>query len=233
MKKIIIIAELILSVGIFLACSHDDDVESKENGTTSSITPNSSIANPIDLGLSVLWADRNFGATMPELQGQGRAWGDINSYSGLGERYRTEHYVFNGTEASKAPSDISGTQYDAARATWGGKWRMPTKSEVEELIKKCKFVSSNTSYGSGVTVKGPNGKTIFLPCTYTTMSGGKAFESNRYWTSALYKNTGGLSAYTFGFPLISTNHIIGQEVKMDITYYAGNNSFQIRPVMDK
>ena len=52
MKKIIIIAELIFSVGIFLACSHDDDVESKENGTTSSITPNSSIANPIDLGLT-------------------------------------------------------------------------------------------------------------------------------------------------------------------------------------
>lgn len=36
-------------------------------------------------------------------------------------------------------SNISETQYDAARAAWGDKWRLPTKKEMEELALKCKW----------------------------------------------------------------------------------------------
>lgn len=34
-------------------------------------------------------------------------------------------------------NEISGTEYDAAKAVLGGKWRMPTKADVDELIANC------------------------------------------------------------------------------------------------
>lgn len=35
------------------------------------------------------------------------------------------------------PFNISGTQYDIARAKWGEKWRLPTQQELKELSDKC------------------------------------------------------------------------------------------------
>ena len=220
---------------LFTACPSDDDDDIEYYNQNEDVSPtesNGNDAQPIDLGLSVLWADRNFGATMPELQGQGRGWGEVNSKIDL-----VRYYIFKDTEASKAPSDISGTNFDAARANWGGKWRIPTKTEVEELIRKCKFICTNTNYGSGITVKGPNGNTIFLPCSYGSLIGtSNIAEVNAYWTSTLRSKTGGLTAYYFGFPLISTNNYKypeGQETTISINSINGARSLVIRPVMDK
>lgn len=87
----------------------------------------------------------------------------------------------------KRLGDISGdVNYDAARYHWRGKWRIPTKYEIEELINKCTWeqvVSTNGVYGFLIT--GPNGNSIFLPCggwrlNYdNTLSG----EVGDYWCS--------------------------------------------------
>ena len=56
---------------------------------------------------------------------------------------------------------------DAARANWGGKWRMPTKEEYKELFEKCEWTedSVNGVKGYRITSKVPGytDKSIFLP----------------------------------------------------------------------
>lgn len=71
-------------------------------------------------------------------------------------------------------SDIAGTQYDVAHVKLGGKWRLPTKEDVEELISCCSVkiqrVSYDYSYDGGrggmsmstsaAIIRGENGKII-------------------------------------------------------------------------
>ncbi|MCQ2068839.1 MAG: hypothetical protein MJY68_07075 [Bacteroidaceae bacterium] len=55
-------------------------------------------------------------------------------------------------------SNISGTEYDVAKQKLGGKWRMPTVAEVEELISSCGHTSemttrTYTNYGQEYTMQ--------------------------------------------------------------------------------
>ena len=56
---------------------------------------------------------------------------------------------------------------DAARANWGGSWRMPTDAELTELREQCTWTwtTQNGVYGYKVTSKksGYTNKSIFLP----------------------------------------------------------------------
>lgn len=52
---------------------------------------------------------------------------------------------------------------DAARAMWGGSWRLPTVEEFIELKKHCTWEWSSLSMRKGYLVTGPNGNSIFLP----------------------------------------------------------------------
>ena len=47
---------------------------------------------------------------------------------------------------------------------WGGKWRIPTKSEVEELFNFCEAEKETKGNVIGISLKGPNGNSIFIPC---------------------------------------------------------------------
>ena len=58
---------------------------------------------------------------------------------------------------------VDPTQYDVARAKWGGKWRMPTIDEVKELVQNCKYKWTTLNGVKGGKFTGPNGKSIFLP----------------------------------------------------------------------
>ena len=82
-------------------------------------------------------------------------------------------------------SDISGNPtYDAARANWGGNWRMPTAAEFEELLSKCtwSWVTLNGTKGYNVTSK-INGNSIFFPITVTPDN-----MVADYWSSTLYES---------------------------------------------
>ncbi len=60
--------------------------------------------------------------------------------------------------------DIAGdSRYDAARANWGGSWRLPTKAEIDELLSKCKWEWRSREDHDGYLITGSNGKSIFLP----------------------------------------------------------------------
>ena len=116
----------------------------------------------VDLGLpsGVKWATYNIGATKPEELGNSYYWGE------------TTTSMVNNTMYVNVGDDISGNaKYDAARAQWGGDWRLPTQGDFSELVDKCNWYWSSYNGVSGYKVYGPNGNYIFLP-----------YASNYYWS---------------------------------------------------
>jgi len=110
------------------------------------------VGEAVDLGLSVKWANCNVGADSPDEYGYYYAWGETS----IKIMYNEE----NNITWNKDLGDIAGdSRYDAARANWRGNWRLPTKTEWEELVKKCKWEWTWRGY----KVVGPNGNSIFLP----------------------------------------------------------------------
>ena len=112
----------------------------------------------VDLGLpsGLKWATCNVGALNPSDYGNYYAWGEINTKS----EYDIENSVF----FKKQMCDIGGDPaLDAATANWGGRWRMPTKDEFQELIDKCTWTWTTQDGNEGYKVTGPNGNSIFLP----------------------------------------------------------------------
>ena len=142
----------------------------------------------VDLGLSVKWATCNVGASSPSDYGNYYAWGETSAKSSYTEDNYKYHKVYIG-------DDISETKYDAARANWGGTWRMPTLDEMKELKEKCTWTWTTLNGVNGRRVTGPNGKSIFLPAADADYrNGGGVYYSGPcgyYWSAAL----GGSSSY--------------------------------------
>ncbi len=126
----------------------------------------------VDLGLSVKWATCNVGAERPSDSGDYFAWGEITPKSEYTEENSvTFNKIMRDTpvrnmlwRSVKNQRDISGdSRYDAARANWGGTWRLPTVDEIDEFIEKCECKWTTQDGHNGYLVTGPNGKSIFLP----------------------------------------------------------------------
>ena len=114
----------------------------------------------VDLGLSVKWATCNVGASSPEDCGDYFAWGETST--------KTSYDVDNTKTYNKRSYnyDIGGdSSLDAARANWGGTWRLPTEAEIQELIDKCDWEWTTQGGNNGYKVTGPSGQSIFLPVT--------------------------------------------------------------------
>ena len=75
-----------------------------------------------------------------------------------------------------------------AYINWGSSWRMPTSTELEELIANCTWIWTTQNGVSGYIVTGPNGYSIFLPASgYRNDSSlNDAGSTGRYWSSSLY-----------------------------------------------
>ncbi len=150
----------------------------------------------VDLGLpsGLKWATCNIGAYSPEEYGNYYAWGETSTKSEYTEENSQTYYGEN-------LGDISGNAwYDAARANWGGSWRMPTKAEFKELIDHCdwQWTTQNGVNGYKVTSK-TNGNSIFLPAAgfYVSLQSSAGVYGD-YWSSTPYEvNTG--SAYYLYF----------------------------------
>ena len=115
----------------------------------------------VDLGLpsGLHWAAYNIGATTPEENGNYYAWGEVVT--------KNEYTDANCLTYGVQMSDISGTEYDAAAVNWGGEWRMPTKTEMDELKNNCtwewiEYGDADYNGVEGYKVIGPNGNYIFF-----------------------------------------------------------------------
>ena len=110
----------------------------------------------IDLGLpsGLLWAKANLGTSRPEETGYYYAWGETTPNKSL---YDATTYT------DPNVSNISGTEYDAAFTSSGGKCRIPTYDEFLELINYCTWEYTQVNSINGYKVIGANGNSIFLP----------------------------------------------------------------------
>lgn len=127
----------------------------------------------VDIGLNVYWSAQNIGASSEDEVGLGYIWGDSNGWI----QEEVKKSVLNRFLNNYKPQIdvICGNQmYDTATRMWGHSWRMPTLSEYEELVTKCKWYEIDNYH---MKVVGPNGKSIvFHKGPYWTGEKMKAFE---------------------------------------------------------
>ena len=163
----------------------------------------------VEIG-GVKWATMNIGATGITDTGLYFQWGDISGYSasqvgsGAGQKYFSwaDYKYGNGTSSpgatgmtkynstdGKTVLDISD---DAARANWGGQWRMPTTEEYAALGDAVNTAWTDDYQGSGVagmiyTDKTDNSKVLFFPACGICSDGsvGNVGSQGRYWSSSL------------------------------------------------
>lgn len=153
----------------------------------------------VDLGLpsGTKWATCNVGASIPSGYGNYYAWGETitkSTYCWENYHFRTSGDNYDNVRFSKYNTESAcGTVDnilqldlgdDAARANWGGKWRIPTKSQWEELESHCTWSWT----GSGYMVTGPNGHSITLPAA-GFRSGSSSYDVasfGDYWSSSLH-----------------------------------------------
>ena len=177
--------ELLAELSTYLSEKKEKDSSNNENEVKFSNEPqNHSTQNInqhnghdyVDLGLSVKWATCNVGATKPEDFGDYFAWGetepkstyDWSTYKWCNGSYKTLTKYCNDKKYGHKKFVDNKTQLelsdDAARANWGGSWRMPTKAEITELHEQCTWTwtRQNGMNGYKVTSK-KNGNSIFLP----------------------------------------------------------------------
>lgn len=190
-------------------CLEDKDKGSSEKGKHNS-------HEYVDLGLSVKWATCNVGASKPEYYGNYYAWGETSK--------KTKYTGDNSKIYGKSMGDIKGnSNYDAARANWGGDWRMPTITEMQELIDNCEWEWTTQSGVEGYKVTGPNDNSIFLPAAgYRCGSSlNNAGECGYYWSSTPGES-GSIGAYGLGFG--SGGHYVYD--------YSRYNGLSVRPVLE-
>ena len=143
--------------------------------------PNENGYEYVDLGLpsGLKWATCNVGANSPEAYGDYFAWGEIKTKTS----YSSSNYLNNG----KQMNDISGNlKYDVATANWGGKWRMPTKAEINELVTKCTWTWTTQNGVNGYNIKSKtNANSIFLPAAGHRHNTSHYYvgEDGHYWSS--------------------------------------------------
>ena len=196
--------------------------------------PNTGNHEYVDLGLSVKWATCNVGASKPEDYGDYFAWGetttkstyDWSTYKYCNGSYNTLTKYNNsssyGSVDNKTTLELAD---DAARANWGGSWRMPTDSELTELREQCTWTwtTQNGVNGYKVTSKksGYTNKSIFLPAAGyrddSSLFGAGSY--GRYWSSSLYTDN---PSRAWGVYFYSSS--------VYRYYYFRNYGFSVRPV---
>ena len=150
-------------------------------------------ANSItDTGLYFQWGDTQ-GYTASQVgRGEGQKpfdWLDYKYGNGTFEPGATGMTKYNSTDG-KTVLDLSD---DAARANWGGDWRMPTTEECMALGEAVNTAWTTNYQGSGVaglvcTDKTDSSKVLFFPACGSCSNGSfhDVGSYGGYWSSSLY-----------------------------------------------
>lgn len=191
-------------------------------------------AEAVDLGLSVKWANMNVGAESVTDYGKYYAWGATTDNYSESKNYswaNTPYYNGDGTTHSWTKytgSDSKPTLEaadDAARANWGGSWRMPTETEMKELLDNTTRTWQTNYNGSGVKgllftskKEGYTDKSIFLPAAGVRLSSTSlAGTAGYYWSSTLSSSDANNCRYLYllstGAQMNSENRRYGMTVR--------------------
>ena len=162
----------------------------------------------VDLGLpsGTLWATMNVGASKPSDAGLYFQWGDTVGY--------TADQVGTGEGQKKSASDESDYKFgvypnyskytttgatleledDAAHVNMGGKWHMPSPTQIQELIDNTtsEWTEQDDVKGRLFTSKKEMSKSIFIPAAGIAWEGSVkgSGDGGLIWTSML--NMGGV-----------------------------------------
>ncbi len=176
-------------------------------------------AGCVDMGLSVLWAECNLGASTPSDKGDYYAWGELRPKDI--DYYNWKHYRF----ATKDGSDYRMTRYtaydnktqlqyedDAAWYALGGGWRIPSEEECHELYVNTTRTRTTKDGVDGILFTSKiNGNTLFFPLAGYIESSSVS-ENLKYggqgaliWTRDLNKDTWCRSAKRYVIACYSGN----------------------------
>ena len=187
----------------------------------------------VDLGLSVIWADRNLGSSLPEEYGDYYAWGETKpkeiyswatykwckgNYDSL-IKYNTDSYFGSVDNKTTLSADD-----DVAHIKLGGKWRMPTDEECTELRTQCAWTWTTQNGVNGYKVtSNKNGNSIFIPAAGISYDNPKdAGYSGSFWSSSL-RTDNPYVAWSVPF----TPHYIGGNA------YSRESGLSVRPVFSE
>jgi uncharacterized protein YjdB len=211
---------------------------------TCAVTVNSSVVQleAVDLGLSVKWANKNVGSDRPENVGDYISWGETAPKENYAwDTYKwgqsTSHltkYVWRATFGTVDNRNVLLPDDDAATVNLGGKWRLPTQKEAQELISQCTYVEKNLNGISGYEFTGKNGKTLFFPITCMMIGSGLADESE---TSALFwlkdLNVSNNNSWGASFGCHATNRFIAwtnRYVGLTVRAVDGSNDIAVSSI---
>ena len=189
------------------------------------------------------WATTNIGAEKPEDYGYYFWWGDTVGYMYKNDKWvatdgSSSNFWFIESDAptyNKSNSTLQSegwitaegvlaSEHDAAYKHWGGKWRMPTFLELDNLFNECDWVWTTVNGVNGYVVRG-RGKcaanSIFLPCAGEGCGAslGSAGSYGCYWSSV---PVSGNFIIARGFYVTSGDHSMG--------YYWRCHGHSVRPV---
>lgn len=158
----------------------------------------------IDLGLSVLWADSNLYCDIDFGKGGKFSWGGVvqRTYFRFVDCKLNKKDKYN-LEKILGNDDLSicgNEQYDASRCLWGENWRLPQKTEIDELLYKCEWEWTAINGISGYKVIGKNGNSIFLPVTGEIVADkSNSPQSGFYWSGSANSDVLGEEAHYLYF----------------------------------
>ena len=227
--------------------------------------PDGNHPHAIDLGLpsGTLWSCMDLGAVNPTSAGIGFTWGQTdyvekNDSNWSNYEFMTSSFTNQwGISKYQVPDDqTDGVWYneagefigdnkttldlndDAARKNWGGKWRMPTKEEADELLNYTTRAWVENYNGTGqigeVLYKKKTYGSYSLWDTHIFLRGSKAHNSawnmwsNPLWTSSLQPKT--QNAYYLLIIAQSETYRPDWMINTDPSRYQKKG---IRPVMSK
>ena len=192
------------------------------------------------------WAETNLGAEEPWEYGYYFGWGDT-----VGYKYENDVWVASDGSSSSfsfnfftvptynkntaalqnegwiTADGILALEHDAAQVQLGGRWRMPTKQELDDLLENCDWIWTATNGVNGYVVRGRGNyasSSIFLPC-------GGGGDANRlryagsygyYWSSVPCSDTD-TSSWRLDFSNLDNHYTYS------IYRYLG---FPVRPVQN-
>ena len=135
----------------------------------------------------------------------GKCWSPIN----YGASNPEDYGLYNG-------------DYIDVEDYWGENWRKPTKEEFQELIDECVWTWTELNGTKGFDIKGPSGRSIFLPAAGLK----KSFGYSEVGTTAYYL-TSSKDSYIYTWILQANS--ASQKLT---SKYITTESYTIRPILN-
>lgn len=137
----------------------------------------------IDMGTGILWASCNLGAKQPEEIGDHFAWGETAPKTS----FSWDNYQWYQDGAITLYSMLSkmvrlDPEEDAAHVILGGKWRMPSKKDMEELSDVCSLAMTKYRGVPGMTLTSRiTRNSLFFPAELQIPE--QPYYKSQYWQS--------------------------------------------------